>query len=86
MFRIPAARQGLIFRDFNTQQNMSKQTSMMAQDKAETTHSQLKQEAERCKLNILTQRGLIQGSITRFKKDIRNLHLSEENGLSVEKL
>ena len=65
---------------------MSKQTSMMAQDKAETTHSQLKQEAERCKLNLLTQRGLIQGSITRFKKDIRNLHLSEENGLSLQKL
>ena len=60
---------------------MSKQTSTMAQDKAEKTHSQLKQEAEKCKIKLLTQRGLIQGSITRFKKDIRNLHLSEENGL-----
>ena len=65
---------------------MSKQTSMMAQEKAETTHSQLKQKAERCKLNLLTQRGLIQGSITRFKKDIRNLHLSEENGLYLQNL
>ena len=83
MFRIPAARQGLIFRDFNTQQNMSKQTSMMAQDKAETTHSQLKQEAERCKLDLLTQRELFQGSITRFKKNIRNFHWLEENELSV---
>ena len=86
MFRIPATRQGLIFRDFNTQQNMSGQTSMMAQDKAETTHSQLKQEAARCKLNLLTQRKLFQGSITRFKNDIRNLHLSEENRLSLQKL
>ena len=62
---------------------MSKQTSTMAQDKAEKTHSQIKQEAEICKI---TQRGLIQGSITRFKKDIRNIHLSEENGLSLQKM
>ena len=59
---------------------------MMAQDKVETTHSQLKQEAERCKLNLLTQRELFQGSITRFKKNIRNFHLLEENGLSVQNL
>ena len=58
----------------------------MAQDKAEKTHSQLKQEAERCKLDLLTQRKLFQGSITRFKKNIRNFHWLEENGLSVQKL
>ena len=86
MFRIPATRQGLIFQDFNTQQKMSRQTSMMAQDKAEPTHSRLKQEADRCKLDLLTQRELLQGSITRFKKNIRNFHWLEENGLSIQKL
>ena len=65
---------------------MSRQTSMMAQDKAEPTHSRLKQEADRCKLDLLTQRELLQGSITRFKKNIRNFHWLEENGLSVQKL
>ena len=29
---------------------------------------------------------MIKGSITRLKKDIRNLHWSEENGLSSQKL
>jgi len=86
LFIIPATRQGLIFRDFNTQQNMSGQTSTMAQDKAEKTHSQLKQEAERCKSDLLTQRKLFQSSITRFKKNIRNFHWLEENGLSIQKL
>ena len=68
---------------------------MMAQDKAEISlmtlteqsqNSQLKDEAARCKINLLTQRGLFQGSITRFKKNIRNFHWLEENGLSVQKL
>ena len=65
---------------------MSRQTSMMAQDKADLTHSRLKQEAERCKLDLLTQRELLQGSITRLKKNIRNFHWLEENGLSIQKL
>ena len=71
---------------------MSGQTSMMAQDKAETTlteqtqNTRLKEEAARCKINLLTQRELFQGSITRFKKNIRNFHWLEENGLSVQKL
>ena len=65
---------------------MSRQTSMMAQDKAEPTHSRLKQEADRCKLDLLTQRELLQGSINRFKKNIRNFHWLEENGLTVQKL
>ena len=82
-----------IYFDYNTQ--MSGQTSMMAQDKAETSlmtlteqsqNSRLKDEAARCKINLLTQRGLFQGSITRFKKNIRNFHWLEENGLSVQKL
>ena len=50
---------------------------MMAQDKAEISlmtlteqsqNSRLKDEAARCKINVLTQRGLFQGSLTRFKK------------------
>ena len=67
----------------------------MAQDEAEiglmtlterSQNSQLKDEAARCKTNLLTQKGLFQGSITRFKKSIRNFHWLEENGLSVQKL
>ena len=65
---------------------MSKQTSNMAQHEAEQTQSQIKQEAEKSKIKLLTQRELIKGSITRFKKDIRNFHWSEENGLSSQKL
>ena len=66
---------------------MSKQTSIMvAQDKAEPKNSRLKQEADRCKLELLTQRELLQGSINRFKKNIRNFHFLEENGLSTQKL
>ena len=59
---------------------------MMAQDKADLTHSRLKQEADRCKLDLLTERELLQGSINRFKKNIRNFHWLEENGLTVQKL
>ena len=59
---------------------------MMVQDKADLTNSRLKQEAERCKLDLLTQRELLQGSITRIKKNIRNFHWLEENGLSIQKL
>ena len=66
---------------------MSRQTSTtMAQDKADLKHSRLKQEADRCKLDLLTQRELLQGSITRFKVNIRHFHLLEENGLSIHKL
>merc|ERR1712030_29068 len=52
----------------------------------QSQNSQLKDEAARCKINLLTQTGLFQGSITRFKKNIRNFHWLEENGLSVQKL
>ena len=66
---------------------MSGQTSIMvAQDKADPKHSRLKQEADRCKLELLTQRELLQGSINRFKKNIRNFHFLEENGLSIQNL
>ena len=67
----------------------------MAQDTAEiglmtlterSQNNQLKDEATRCKADLLTQKGLLQGSITRFKKNIRNFHLLEENGLSVQNL
>ena len=64
---------------------MSRQTStMVAQDKAEP--SRLKQEAVRCKLELMTQRELLQGSINRFKKNIRNFHFLEENGISTQTL
>ena len=68
---------------------------MMAQDTAnnglmtlteQSRNSQLKEEAERCKTELLTLRGLFQGSILRFKKSIQNFHWSEENGLSTYKL
>ena len=64
----------------------------MAQDTAEISlmtlteqsqNSQLKDEAARCKTDLLTQKGLFQGSITRFKKSIRNFHWLEENGQSI---
>ena len=58
----------------------------MAQDKTGLTHSRLKQEADRCKLDLLTQRELLQGSINRFKKNIRNFLWLEENGLTIQKL
>ena len=68
---------------------------MMAQDTAnnglmtlteQSQNSLLKDEAERCKTELLTLKGLFQGSILRFKKSIRNFHWSEENGLSTNKL
>ena len=50
---------------------MSGQTSeLVAQDKAEP--SRLKQEAKRCKLELLTQKELIVGSVNRFKTNLRN--------------
>ena len=52
----------------------------------QSRNSQLKEEAERCKTELLTLRGLFQGSILRFKKSIQNFHWSEENGLSTYKL
>ena len=63
----------------------------MTQDTAETSlltlteqsqNNQLKEEATRSKANLLTQKELLRGSITRFKTNIRNFHLLEENGLS----
>ena len=66
---------------------MSGQTSkLVAQDKADPKHSRLKQEAERCKLELLTQRELLVGSVNRFKKNIRNFHFLEENGISTQTL
>ena len=47
---------------------------------------QLKQDSEKSKIKLITQKELIKGSITRLKKDIRNLKWSEENGLSSQKL
>ena len=64
---------------------MSEQTSNMAHE-ARLKQSQIKQEAEKSKIKLITQKELIKGSITRLKKDIRNLHWSEENGLSSQKL
>ena len=85
-------RQGHIFA-YITQDWADKTSTMMAQDTAEnglmtpterSKNSQLKDEAARFKTNLLTQRGLFQGSITRLKKNIRNFHWLEENGLSVQ--
>ena len=64
---------------------MGKQTSNMTHE-AKIKQSQIKQEAEKSKIKLITQKELIEGSITRFKKDIRNFHWSEENGLSSQKL
>ena len=64
---------------------MSGQTSeLVAQDKAEP--SRLKQEAKRCKLELLTQKELILDSVNRFKKNLRNFCFLEENGISTQKL
>ena len=65
----------------------------MTQDTAEiglmtlterSQNNQLKEEATRSKADLLTQKGLLRGSITRFKTTIRNFHLLEENGLSTQ--
>ena len=65
----------------------------MTQDTAEiglmtlterSQNNQLKEEATRSKADLLTQKGLLRGSITRFKTNIRNFHLLEENGLSTQ--
>ena len=53
---------------------------------AKLKQGQLKQDSEKSKIKLITQKELIKGSITRLKKDIRNLHWSEENGLSSQKL
>ena len=64
---------------------MSGQTSnSVAQDKAEP--SRLKQEAKRCKNELVTQKELIIGSVNRFKKNLRDFHYLEENGISTQKL
>ena len=68
-------------------------SNTMAQDTAENglmtltergQDNQLKEEATRCKTNLMTQKELLKGSITRFKSSIRNFHLLEENGLSTQ--
>ena len=64
---------------------MSEQTSNMAHE-ARLKQSQIKQESEKSKIKLITQKELVKGSITRLKRDIRNLHWSEENGLSSQKL
>ena len=65
----------------------------MTQDTAEiglmtlterSQNNQLKEEATRSKTDLLTQKELLKGSITRFKTSIRNFHLLEENGLSTQ--
>ena len=53
---------------------------------AKLKQGQLKQDSEKSKIKLITQKELIKGSITRLKKDIRNLYWSEENGLSSQKL
>ena len=69
----------------NTQQKMSGQTSnSVAQDKAEP--SRLKQELKRCENELVTQKELIIGSVNRFKKNLRDFHYLEENGISTRKL
>ena len=66
---------------------MSGKTSkLVAQDKADPKYSCLKQEAEICKLELLTQRELLVDSVNRFKKNIRNFHFLEENGISTQTL
>ena len=56
----------------------------MAQDKAEP--SRLKQETKRCKNELVTQKELMIGSVNRFKKNLRDFHYLEENGISTRKL
>ena len=64
---------------------MSRQTSnSVAHDKAEP--SRLKQEAKRCKNELVTQKELLIGSMNRFKKNLRDFHYLEENGISTQKL
>ena len=64
---------------------MSGQTSkLVAQDKAEP--SRLKQELNRCKNELVTQKELLIGSVNRSKKNLRDFHFLEENGLSTRKL
>ena len=64
---------------------MSGQTSnSVAQDKAEP--SRLKQETKRCKNELVTQKELLIGSVNRFKKNLRDFHYLEENGISTQKL
>ena len=64
---------------------MSGQTSnSVAQDKAEP--SRLKQETKRCKNELVTQKELLISSVNRFKKNLRDFHYLEENGISTQKL
>ena len=64
---------------------MSGQTSnSVAHDKAEP--SRLKQELKRCKNELVTQKELLIGSVNRFKKNLRDFHYLEENGISTRKL
>ena len=64
---------------------MSKQTSNMAHQ-VKLKLDQLKQDSEKSRTKLTTQKELIKGGITRLKKDIRNLKWSEENGLSPQNL
>ena len=66
-------------------QTMSKQTSNMAHQ-VKLKLDQLKQDSEKSRIKLITQKELIKGGITRLKKDIRNLKWSEENGLSPQNL
>ena len=57
---------------------MSKQSSNMAHQ-VKLKLDQLKQDSEKSKIKLITQKELINRSITRLKKDIRNLHWSEDH-------
>ena len=64
---------------------MSGQTSkLIARDKAEP--NQLMQELKKCKNELVTQKELLIGSVNRSKKNLRDFHFLEENGLSTRKL
>ena len=59
-------------------------SNSVAQNKAEP--SRLKQETKRCKNELVTQKELMIGSVNRFKKNLRDFHYLEENGISTQKL
>jgi len=64
---------------------MSGQTSkMVAHDKAEP--SRLKQNQRKYKNELVTKQELLVGSVNRSKKNLRDFHYLEENGLSTRKL
>ena len=65
LFNIPTAWWEPTYRNSNTQTNMSEQTSNMAHE-ARLKQSQIKQESEKSKIKLITQKELIKSSITRL--------------------